>query len=181
MTKTTATKAPPAIAAPTPGPHGPRLHKAIDDHNSAEIREFEQATNTRFVGHKGDIFTVAETLVRALFVGDDKHPWIDGALLAESMNHGEPLTEAYHQALCDPELPIRDLIIWTDTRGSWNGLVGPIGVIAQQLQLPVPVRALNAPWARGWQDFPNRTDRQELALIAAGGKPLATYRGSADW
>ncbi|MCQ4043846.1 hypothetical protein ACFOSC_26645 [Streptantibioticus rubrisoli] len=156
------------------------LHDAIGRFNSAEIAEFSLETGTRWLGDNGPTYIVGDVRAKGLAVDEHGRHWADGALVAESLAHltGSSATgEAYRQALCLPEVECRDLIVFTDTRGRWNALMAPVEAMADAFGYPPPARLPDGNWARTWWDLPERTDEEELAWIANGGKPLNTYRG----
>lgn len=155
--------------------HREMIYAAIREHNAQERVDFMAATNTTWLGLDGPVFAFADTRARAWFIGSDGRYWADGSLLIESLNHRDTLTEAYTQALCDPDGEARDLWVFTDTRGKWNAMLAPVDEIARLLQLPAPILMPPGNWSRSWWAFPHRTDEQEIWWIANGGKPMDTY------
>lgn len=148
---------------------------AIRAFNRASIAEFSAATGTRWLGIDGPVYRLSAIRVRALFTGNaDGRPWGDAALVAESIsgNRCPELDEDCHAAMCAPGVECRDLDIYSDMRGRWNGLVAPLDEISSQLHLAPAVHMPDTTWARNWWTIPHRTDDQEMAWAAHGGTPL---------
>lgn len=155
------------------------LLDAMEAYNATERTAFRVTIKGLWLGNDGPAYQLGDVRGKALFVDTAGRHWADGALVAESLGHiagGATLAEAYNQALCAQD-EARDLRVWTETRGRWNALMAPVDVIAHAFGYPPPTRLPGDNWARTWWDTPGRTDEEELAWIASGGKPLNTYRG----
>jgi hypothetical protein len=158
--------------------HQEHLNAAIRAFNEAERMGFMLTTASRWLGDDGPTYLVGEVRVKALFVDIFGRHWADGALVAESIGHTapDPYVEDYlHTMLCHPDVECHDVWQFTDTRGRWNALMAPVDVIAREFDYPAPSVLPGQNWARSWETLPERTDEQELAWIAAGGKPLHLY------
>jgi hypothetical protein len=152
-----------------------QLHDAMVAFNAAERTEFMLATATRWLGVDGPTYLVGDVRTKALFEDIHGRHWVDGALYAESLNQDDATTEDIHHSLCVPGVECRDLWVCRESRGLWNALMTPVTVLATELRLTAPALLPGDNWARTWQDLPARSDKQELAWIANGGQPTATY------
>lgn len=156
------------------------LRAAITRFNVSEQHRLIATTGMTWVLHRKVTFAFGATRARAVTVDATGRYWVDGALLVESLNVDRNLAEAYHQAIAADSVECRDLWVMDETRGRWNALITPVVSVARVLDLDAPLRMPDGQWARTWADMPFRTDEQELAWIASGGRPLAELRGAAD-
>ncbi|WP_037932854.1 hypothetical protein [Streptomyces sp. SPB78] len=164
-----------------------QLDAAIRAYNEQERDAFMHETGTRWLGHNGPTYLVGETRVKALFDDARGWHWVDGCLYAESLR---PPRETGNYLLdvlgelptpSDPDDPNRvaDLWVHTDSRGQWGALMTPVATLARLLAdagLLYHAEAVRLPgdnWARTWDDYRERTDEQELAWVANGGKATA--------
>jgi hypothetical protein len=159
------------------------LDAAILAFNQAERAEFVLDTDTRWLGLDGPAYLLGDVRVRAFFVDVDGRHWVDACLAVESMARlvlpGTASLEGYRQLAVDVDAA-HDLWVFTDTRGRWNAVMAPVDGLARRWGYPPPTRLPDGNWARNWLDLPERTDEQELAWIAHGGKPVHTYRAEAQ-
>lgn len=157
-----------------------QLDETIRAYNHHERGQFMRETGTTWLGLGGPTYQLGDVRAKALFIDTQGRHWADGALVAESISFlacdSPRLIEAYSQALCGPDVESFDLMVHTDTRGKWNALMSPVGAIADALGYPPPMRMPEGDWARTWWDSPSRSDLQEIAWIANGGRPLNSYR-----
>jgi hypothetical protein len=159
--------------------HRARLEASMREFNLTEIAKLITSTDLTCLSLNGPadaIFTIGPVRVRGLFVGSNGVHWADGALLVESLDPDPATREALLQAIAT-ELPdCHDLWIATASRGIWNALISPVSDLAILLGYP-PANQMPADnWARTWGDSPERTDEQELAWVAGGGKCTSSYR-----
>lgn len=154
------------------------LHDAMLAFNQAERAEFILDTGTRWLGLDGPVYLLGDVRVKTFFEDSHGRHWVDSALAVESLsgyaNNGV-LMEGYRQAAVALDA-VEDLWVCTDVRGKWNAVMAPVADLADLWGYPPPVRLPDGEWARTWLDLSERTDEQELAWIAHGGKPLHSYR-----
>ncbi|MEV0183844.1 hypothetical protein AB0I54_31850 [Streptomyces sp. NPDC050625] len=163
--------------------HKEQLDDALRTFNQAERQEFMLTTASRWLGLDGPTYIVGDVRVRALFEDIHGRHWCDAMLAAESLagvadigrtNPG--IIEGYRQtAACMEEAT--DLWVFVDARGRWNATMTPVDALAHAWGYPPPTRLPDDNWARTWLSLPERSDEQELAWIANGGKPYGAYRG----
>lgn len=159
------------------------LDAAILAYNQAERAEFVLDTGTRWLGLDGPAYLLGDIRVKAFFVDAQGRHWADAYLAVESLSgigQGDPAHREMYRQLAIDAAEARDLWVFTDTRGRWNAVMAPVAELAHRWGYPPPVRLPAGNWARTWLDMPERTDEQELAWIAHGGRPVHTYRAEAQ-
>ncbi|MEU9405072.1 hypothetical protein AB0E08_05090 [Streptomyces sp. NPDC048281] len=155
-----------------------QLEDAIRTFNQFERAEFMLDTTSRWLGLDGPTYLLGDIRVKALFLDASDRHWVDAYLAVESLcgiSQDNAHTEAYRQLAIDGN-EVRDLWVFTDTRGRWNAVMIPVDELARRWGYPPPVLLPDGNWARNWLDLPERTDEQELVWIANGGNPVHTYR-----
>jgi hypothetical protein len=152
--------------------------------NRHAVEQLRAEAGLRHLGEAPAIYVAGGFRIRAPFVGPDGRHYADACLVIESMAGDPGATRGlvdYYQDLLGNLRDGHDLWIFNHHRGEWNAVVAPVDEIADVLDLGPALRMPAGNWARGWWDMPSRTDEQELAWAAAGGKPLAEFRTGERW
>lgn len=158
--------------------HRQHLRDAMVAFNRAERAEFMLATATRWLDLDGPTFLLGDIRVKTLFEDIHGRHWVDAQLAVESLDvtfNLDPRHLDDYRDLAVDAAAATDLWVCTETRGLWNATMAPVNELALTWGYPPPVRLPDGDWARTWLDLTTRTDEQELAWIANGGQPTATY------
>ncbi|QMU78898.1 hypothetical protein GXW83_27535 [Streptacidiphilus sp. PB12-B1b] len=168
----------------TPADAEAQLTAAMDNYNRVHIEQLQAETGLRHLGDTPAIYLAGHIRIRCPFVGPDGRHYADASLVVESIG-GDPDTTRglldYYEDIIGNLREGHDLWIVNRIRGEWNGVLAPVKEIAELFQLGPALRMPAGNWARSWRDMPSRTDAEELAWAAAGGKPLAEYRTGERW
>ena len=158
--------------------HRKRLQDAIVAFNAGERAEFMLPTATRWLGLDGPTYLVGDIRAKVFFEDIHGRHWVDATLLVESLDLGQSVEpwqiDDYRDRAVDVTEAV-DLWVFTETRGLWNAIMAPVDELSKAWGYPPPTRLPDGDWARTWLDLQSRTDGQELAWIASGGRPSATY------